>query len=125
MIFADPPYFLSTGNGRVDVNGKYITFDKGEWDKVRSSDGKDRFNLSWLAACRECMKEDGSIWVSGTYHNIFSVVSCMQALGYDILNLIVWHKPDPPHSLTDKRFDFFGRVYYWGKQEQKCKSLFQ
>ena len=52
MIFADPPYFLSTGNGRVDVNGKYITFDKGEWDKVRSSDEKDRFNLSWLAACR-------------------------------------------------------------------------
>ena len=50
MIFADPPYFLSTGNGRVDVNGKYITFDKGEWDKVRSSDEKDRFNLSWLAA---------------------------------------------------------------------------
>ena len=56
MIFADPPYFLSTGNGKVNINGKYIKFDKGEWDKVRSSDEKDRFNLSWLAACKDCLK---------------------------------------------------------------------
>lgn len=106
MIFADPPYFLSTGNGMVNVNGKYIKFDKGEWDKVRPSAEKDKFNFSWLSACKHCLKDNGTIWVSGTYHNIFSVAYCMEILGYHILNFIVWHKPDPPTSLTDKRFNF-------------------
>ena len=57
MIFAAPPYFLSTGNGRVNINGKYIKFDKGEWDKVRSSDEKDKFNMSWLTLCKERLKK--------------------------------------------------------------------
>lgn len=121
MIFADPPYFLSTGNGKVNINGKYIKFDKGEWDKVRSSDEKDKFNLSWLMACKRCLKDDGTIWVSGTYHNIFSVANCMDLLGYHILNLIVWHKPDPPHSLTDKRFDFSAE-YIIGASKNKTAN---
>ena len=70
------------------------------------------------------MKEDGSIWVSGTYHNIFSVASCMQALGYDILNFIVWHKPDPPHSLTDKRFDFSAEYIIWASKNKSANHYF-
>ena len=124
MIFADPPYFLSTGNGKVNINGKYIKFDKGEWDKVRSSDEKDRFNLSWLAACKDCLKDNGTIWVSGRYHNIFSVAGCMEILGYKILNLIVWHKPDPPHSLTDKRFDFSAEYIIWASKNKTANHYF-
>lgn len=124
MIFADPPYFLSTGNGKVNINGKYIKFDKGEWDKVRSSDEKDKFNLSWLMACKRCLKDDGTIWVSGTYHNIFSVANCMDFLGYNILNLIVWHKPDPPHSLTDKRFDFSAEYIIWASKDKTANHYF-
>lgn len=123
MIFADPPYFLSTGNG-VYINGKYIEFDKGEWDKVRSSDEKNKFNLSWLAACRSCLKDDGTIWVSGTYHNIFSVANCMETLGYNILNLIIWHKPDPPHSLTDKRFNFSAEYIIWASKNKAANHYF-
>ena len=124
MIFADPPYFLSTGNGKVNINGKYIKFDKGEWDKVRSSDEKNRFNFSWLAACRNCLKDDGTIWVSGTYHNIFSVANCMETLGYNILNFIIWHKPDPPHSLTDKRFNFSAEYIIWASKNKAANHYF-
>ena len=124
MIFADPPYFLSTGNGRVNINGKYIKFDKGEWDKVRSSDEKDKFNFSWLAECKKCLKDNGTIWVSGTYHNIFSVANCMDTLGYNILNLIVWHKTDPPRSLTNKRFDFSAEYIIWASKNKTANHYF-
>lgn len=124
MIFADPPYFLSTGNGKVNINGKYIRFDKGEWDKVRSSEEKDKFNLSWLTACKDCLKDNGTIWVSGTYHNIFSVANCMEKLGYNILNFIVWHKPDPPCSLTNKRFDFSAEYIIWASKNRTANHYF-
>jgi site-specific DNA-methyltransferase (adenine-specific) len=124
MIFADPPYFLSTGNGRVNIKGKYIKFNKGEWDKVRSSDEKDRFNMSWLTACKDCLKDNGTIWVSGTYHNIFSVADCMEALGYNILNFIVWHKPDSPNSLTEKRFDFSAEYIIGASKSKSANHYF-
>lgn len=124
MIFADPPYFLSTGNGMVNINGKYIKFDKGKWDKVRTSEEKDRFNLSWLTLCKRCLKDNGTIWVSGTYHNIFSVANCMELLGYNILNFIVWHKLDPPHSLTDKRFDFSAEYILWASKYKTANHYF-
>ena len=124
MIFADPPYFLSTGNGKVNINGKYIKFDKGIWDKVRPSEEKDKFNLMWLTACKDCLKDNGTIWVSGTYHNIFSVADCMEILGYNILNFIVWHKPDPPHSLTNKRFDFSAEYIIWASKNKTANHYF-
>ena len=124
MIFADPPYFLSTGNGRVNINGKYIKFDKGEWDKVRSSDEKDKFNMSWLTLCKERLKNNGTIWGSGTYHNIFSVADCMESLGFNILNFIVWHKTDPPHSLIEKRFDFSAEYIIWASKTKYADHYF-
>ena len=80
MIFADPPYFLSTGNGKVNVNGQYIKFDKGQWDRVRSRDEKDAFNRNWLEPCTKLLKQNGTIWICGTYHNIFSVEKCLDEL---------------------------------------------
>ena len=71
MIFADPPYFLSNGGISVQ-SGKIVCVDKGEWDKGGSSDQIDKFNLQWLSACRNKLKDNGTIWISGTYHNIFS-----------------------------------------------------
>lgn len=124
MIFADPPYFLSTGNGAVNINGKYIKFDKGEWDRVRTFYEKDKFNLLWLSACKDCLKDDGTIWVSGTYHNIFSVANCMSILGYKILNFIVWQKSDPPISLTNKRFDFSAEYIIWASKDNASNHYF-
>ncbi len=81
MVFADPPYFLSTGNGKVNINGQYIKFDKGDWDRVCSRNDKDAFNKQWLSKCCQKLKHNGTIWVCGTYHNIFSVEKCLDELG--------------------------------------------
>lgn len=113
MIFADPPYFLSTGNGKVNVNGQYIKFDKGQWDRVRSRDEKDAFNRNWLAPCTKLLKQNGTIWICGTYHNIFSVEKCLDELGFRIINMVVWQKPDPPVTLSDKRFNFCAEYLIW------------
>lgn len=72
MVFADPPYFLS-GGGISYQNGRIVCVDKGEWDKPITPGEMDAFNLRWLAACRDHMKENATIWISGTHHNIFSV----------------------------------------------------
>ena len=121
MIFADPPYFLSTGNGKVNVNGQYIKFDKGLWDRVRSREEKDSFNRKWLEPCARLLKKNGTIWVCGTYHNIFSVEKCLDELGFKIINMIVWQKPDPPMTLSDKRFNFSAEYLIWATR-RACKD---
>lgn len=121
MIFADPPYFLSTGNGKVNINGQYIKFDKGNWDRVRTRNEKDEFNLTWLSSCSRLLKENGTIWVCGTYHNIFSVEKCLDELGFNIINLVVWQKPDPPTTLSDKRLNFCAEYLIWASRK-RCKN---
>lgn len=113
MIFADPPYFLSTGNGKVNINGQYIKFDKGNWDRVRTRDDKDVFNFKWLSSCCRLLKQNGTIWICGTYHNIFSVEKCLDELGFKIINMVVWQKPDPPVTLSNKRFNFCAEYLIW------------
>lgn len=80
MVFADPPYFLS-GGGISYQSGQIVCVDKGEWDKPLTGEEMDAFNLRWLAACREHMKEEATIWISGTHHNIFSVQQQLLKLG--------------------------------------------
>ena len=121
MIFADPPYFLSTGNGKVNVNGQFIKFDKGQWDRVRPRDEKDAFNRKWLEPCTKLLKQNGTIWVCGTYHNIFSIEKCLDELGFKIINFVVWQKPDPPVTLSDKRFNFCAEYLIWATRKS-CKN---
>lgn len=89
MIFADPPYFLSTGNG-ININGQFIKFDKGQWDRVRSKNEIDAFNKKWLSSCCNLLKDNGTIWICGTYHNIFSIEKCLEVLDFKIINFVVW-----------------------------------
>ena len=121
MIFADPPYFLSTGNGKVNINGEYIWFDKGLWDRIRSKEEKDGFNFKWISSACNILKENGTIWICGTYHNIFSVEKCLEELGFKIINIIVWHKPDPPTTLSDKRLNFCAEYIIWATRKT-CKN---
>ena len=86
-IFADPPYFLSNGGISYQA-GKIVSVNKGEWDKGGTFDSINEFNLKWLALCREKLKDNGSIWISGTYHNIFSVSNALNELGFKILRPI-------------------------------------
>ena len=121
MVFADPPYFLSTGNGTVNINGSYIKFDKGPWDRVRTRKEKDEFNLAWISSSCKKLKENGTIWICGTYHNIFSVERCLEELGFKIINIIVWQKSDPPITLSDKRFNFCAEYIIWATRKS-CKD---
>ncbi|MCR4664998.1 MAG: site-specific DNA-methyltransferase [Paludibacteraceae bacterium] len=123
-IFADPPYFLSKGFKIRTKNGYIREFDKGEWDKIRSRAEVHEFNSNWIAACRRVLKPSGTIWVSGTYHNIFDVATCLQEQGFKILNIIVWQKSDPPTTFTDQRFNFSAEYIIWARREEKTAHYF-
>lgn len=123
MIFADPPYFLSKGK-TICINGQYKKFDKGEWDQEKSLDEINQFNYRWLRACKDVLKPDGTIWVSGTYHNIFSVALCLQQLGFKILNIIVWQKSDPRPTLSNQFFSFTAEYIIWARKSVKHTHFF-
>lgn len=91
MIFADPPYFLSDGGISLQ-SGQVVCVNKGKWDESKTPEEMESFNREWLRLCRDKLKDNGTIWISGTYHNIFSVANCLTELGYKILNVITWQK---------------------------------
>lgn len=94
LIFADPPYFLSNG-GISCSSGKLVSVDKGNWDKSTSFEEKYNFTKSWLLECKRILKDSGSIFISGTMHNIYMVGIILEQLDYKILNNITWEKPAP------------------------------
>lgn len=123
MIFADPPYFLSKGISTC-INGTWKSFEKGEWDRIKSQDEINEFNRKWLSACREILKENATIFVTGTYHNIFSVASCMTELGYKILNIIVWQKSDAKPTLSRNYFNFTTEYIIWARKNERGHHFF-
>lgn len=123
MIFADPPYFLSNGGISVQ-SGKVVCVDKGEWDKGGSPEHIDQFNEAWISACREHLKEDGTIWVSGTYHNIFSVANKLTQLGFKILNVITWAKTNPPPNISCRYFTYSTEFVIWARKEKKVPHYY-
>lgn len=123
-IFADPPYFLSKGFSILTESGYRRTFDKGDWDKQTTPDKIREFNMRWLTVCRQKLKPNGTIWVSGTYHNIFQVAQCLIELNFKILNIIVWQKADPPTTFTDQRFNFSAEYIIWARHEEKTPHYF-
>lgn len=123
MVFADPPYFLSRGISTL-INGKWKQFEKGEWDRTMSIDKINAFNYKWLSACRKVLKEDGTIWVCGTYHNIFSVATCLANLGFKILNIIVWQKADAKPTLSRSYFNFTTEYIVWARKNEGIPHYF-
>lgn len=123
MIFADPPYFLSK-NISVYIKGNWKSFEKAEWDRSISQENLNDFNRKWLSACRNVLKENGTIFVTGTYHNIFSVATCMVELGYKILNIIVWQKSDAKPTLSRKYFNFTTEYIVWARKNKNVPHFF-
>lgn len=123
MIFADPPYFLSNGGISVQ-SGKMVSVNKGDWDKSQGFEKDNDFNRQWLNLCREKLTDDGTIWVSGTFHNIFSVAQQMTDLGYKILNCITWQKTNPPPNLSCRYFTHSTEFILWARKSQKSKHYF-
>src|SRR5574344_14004 len=123
MIFADPPYFLSNGGISCQA-GKVVCVDKGDWDKGVTPKQMHDFNYKWLSMCREKLKDNGTIWVSGTYHNIFSVANCLTELGYKILNCITWAKTNPPPNISCRYFTYSTEFIIWARKSEKKPHYF-
>lgn len=119
MIFADPPYFLSNGGISYQA-GKVVCVDKGEWDKGGSLESIMEFNRKWLSLCREKLKDNGTIWISGTHHNIFSIANVLTELGYKILNVITWAKTNPPPNISCRFFTYSTEFIIWAR---KCPKV--
>ena len=122
-IFADPPYFLSNGGISVQ-SGKIVSVNKGEWDKGKSQEEMMQFNMEWLSLCREKLKDNGTIWISGTYHNIFSVANCLTELGYKILNVVTWAKTNPPPNISCRYFTYSTEFIIWARKSEKQPHYF-
>lgn len=123
MIFADPPYFLS-GGGISLQSGKVVCVDKGDWDKPKTPEEMKQFNIDWLSLCREKLKDNGTIWISGTYHNIFSVANCLTELGFKILNVITWQKTNPPVNISCRFFTYSTEFIIWARKNRKVAHKF-
>ena len=122
-IFADPPYFLSNGGISVQ-SGKIVCVNKGEWDKGKSQQEMLDFNMEWLSLCREKLKDNGTIWISGTYHNIFSVANSLTELGYKILNVVTWAKTNPPPNISCRYFTYSTEFIIWARKSEKKAHYF-
>ncbi len=123
MIFADPPYFLSNG-GITCHAGRMVSVNKGKWDKSRGVKENHQFTLDWLKACQRVLKPDGTIWVSGTTHIIYTVGFAMQEIGYKILNDIVWYKHSLQSKLSHKYLINSTEIFIWAAKNQKSKHYF-
>ena len=119
----DPPYFLSSG-GISCQSGQVVCVDKGDWDKPTTSEDMDSFNLRWLTACREHMKDDATIWISGTHHNIFSVQQQLIKLGFKILNVVTWAKTNPPPNISCRYFTYSTEFIIWARKSPKVAHYF-
>lgn len=123
LIFADPPYFLSNG-GITCHAGRMVKVDKGDWDKSRGPALNHEFNTEWLRRCQALLKPNGTLWVSGTHHVIFSVGYAMQQLGMKMLNQVTWQKPNPPPNLACRYFTHSTETLLWAAKNEKSRHRF-
>ena len=118
LIFADPPYFLSN-DGKSIRSGKVVSVNKGDWDKKDNYENVDSFTYNWLKECHRILKYDGTIWVSGTHHNVFDIERNMKKIGFNIINIVIWHKSDPPPLIYKNKFRFSYEFIIWAKKGSK------
>jgi len=123
MIFADPPYFLSN-NGLTIQSGKIVSVNKGKWDKSHGYDYINTFNRKWLKEVRELMKEDATIWISGTMHNIFSIGQILTELDFKILNIVTWQKTNPPPNFSCRYFTYSTEQIIWARKSKKVPHYY-
>ncbi len=124
MIFADPPYFLS-GDGISCSGGKMVSVNKGDWDKKIGIEEKHQFNREWIRLCYGLLKDEGTIWISGTLHNIYSIGMALEQEGFKIINNITWRKLNPPPNISCRYFVHSTETILWAKKDiKKAKHKF-
>jgi modification methylase len=113
LVFADPPYNLQLGGELLRPDNSKVDAVDDDWDQFASFAAYDEFTRAWLTACRRVLKPDGSLWVIGSYHNIFRVGSALQDLGFWILNDVIWRKSNPMPNFKGTRFTNAHETLIW------------
>jgi len=124
MVFADPPYNLQLGGDLARPDGSHVDAVTNDWDKFDSFGTYDRFTRAWLAEARRVLKPNGSLWVIGSYHNIFRVGAILQDMGFWILNDIVWRKSNPMPNFKGTRFTNAHETLIWCSMGEEAKYTF-
>lgn len=124
MIFADPPYNLQLGGELVRPDNSLVDAVDDEWDHFADFQAYDDFTMAWLTAAKRVLKDNGSLWVIGSYHNIFRVGATLQNLGFWILNDIVWTKANPMPNFRGTRFTNAHETLIWCSKDPKAKYTF-
>ncbi len=123
MIFADPPYNLSNG-GFTCHAGKRVSVNKGKWDTSNGVEDDFKFHFNWIEACRRILKDNGSLWISGTYHSIYSCGFALQKQGWHIINDISWFKPNAAPNLSCRMFTASHETLLWVRKSKSAKHTF-
>ena len=124
MVFADPPYNLQLGTGLRRPNHSLVAGTDEAWDRFDDFAAYDAFTRTWLAAARRVLKDSGTLWVIGTYHNIYRVGALLQDLGYWVLNDVIWRKTNPMPNFRGRRFTNAHETLIWCARQPKARSTF-
>lgn len=120
LVFADPPYFLQLRNELRRPNNTVVDAVDDEWDRFCDFPDYDRFCRAWLAECQRVLKDTGTLWVIGTYHNIFRLGAAMQDLGFWLLNSVIWEKANPTPQFRGVRFCNAHEEMIWAAKSERC-----
>lgn len=123
MIFADPPYNLSN-DGFTCQAGRMVSVNKGKWDKSRGVEEDFNFHREWIARCRNVLKPQGTLWISGTYHSIYACGFALQMEQFHLLNDISWFKPNASPNLSCRFFTASHETILWARKDKKSKHTF-
>jgi modification methylase len=124
LIFADPPYNMQLGGDLHRPDNSKVDAVTDHWDKFSSFAEYDAFTRKWLTEARRVLKDDGAIWVIGSYHNIFRVGTALQDLGYWLMNDIIWRKSNPMPNFKGTRFTNAHETLIWAAKSEKSKTTF-
>ena len=124
MVFADPPYNLQLGGDLFRPEGGRVDAVDDDWDKFDTFEAYDSFTRAWLAEARRILKPDGTLWVIGSYHNIFRVGAALQDAGYWILNDIIWRKSNPMPNFRGTRFTNAHETLIWASKSEDSRYTF-
>ena len=121
FIFADPPYFLSSG-GISCQNGKQVCVDKGEWDYTKTIEDKIKYHRKWISLCRNVLKDNGTIMISSTLHSVYAIGVALEMEGFSIINNIIWKKTNPTPNLACRCFTHSTETIIWARKQLTLKK---
>jgi len=123
LVFADPPYNLSNG-GFTCHAGKRVSVNKGKWDKSKGIEEDFNFHYNWIEACNRVLKPNGTLWISGTYHSIYTCGYILQKQGWHFINDICWYKPNAAPNLACRMFTASHETLIWVRKNKRAKHFF-